>query len=380
MLRKPRILLIAGYRPFKYRRAGGPNAVSSPLIDALASLKIPVEITVASTPFRELGVSLIRNHITVLSNNVRVLHLSLLRYFIDILLLIAKSDLIHIFSGEPKQLLFAVMAKFLRKKLVVTFHGHYIEEYLEKKIQNTKKLYDCLIMRLIKFSDTVTFVSNLLMKTYELTLGPLMINKCVVPNGTDLNPNFSKKSKHLDGREPVVIASILGGHPLRKGISVIFHTLLLLHKKIQLNGRFKFYLLGKIPQEIRNKLEPLDSVRILPRLTRESLEKLYEKMDILVAPSLFDSFNLPAIEAASKGCAIVLSDKVGASEVLEGCAFIVKTGDAKSLSKILEELIIDHEFLQKAQRLAYNRSLNYVYVNIAVKYLDVYGKVLKSDA
>lgn len=138
MLRRPRILLIAGYRPFKYRLAGGPNAVSSPLIDVLASLKIPVEITVASTPFRELGVPLIHNHIIVLSNNVKVLHFSPLRYFIEIPLLIARSDLAHVFSGEPRYLLFAVIAKFLRKKLVVTFHGHYVEEYFEKRFQNIK--------------------------------------------------------------------------------------------------------------------------------------------------------------------------------------------------------------------------------------------------
>ena len=52
-----KILFVGGYRPFSYRKASGPDAVSSPLIDKFA-LKLPegIEMIVLSTQFKELAI------------------------------------------------------------------------------------------------------------------------------------------------------------------------------------------------------------------------------------------------------------------------------------------------------------------------------------
>jgi hypothetical protein len=110
---------LGGYRPYSLRGlrgGGGPNAVSASLIDAFAKMNLnSIKMIVLSTPFRELGIPVLRPRKLILSKNIEVHYIPLLNP-LPVIIELAKSDLIHIFALEPQNIIIALLSKILRKK------------------------------------------------------------------------------------------------------------------------------------------------------------------------------------------------------------------------------------------------------------------------
>jgi glycosyltransferase involved in cell wall biosynthesis len=61
----------------------------------------------------------------------------------------------------------------------------------------------------------------------------------------------------------------------------------------------------------------------------------------LRGPSLYEPFGLAPLEAALRGCALVLSDIGSFRELWDGCAAFFPRGDAEVLAAVLAELEAD---------------------------------------
>ena len=106
------------------RGGGEPNAVSAPLIGGFAKMNLnSIRMIVLSTPFRELGMPILRPGKFLLSKNVEVRYIPLLNP-LSVAIELAKCDLAHIFALEPQNIIIALLSKILRKKTIVTSHGY----------------------------------------------------------------------------------------------------------------------------------------------------------------------------------------------------------------------------------------------------------------
>ena len=72
----------------------------------------------------------------------------------------------------------------------------------------------------------------------------------------------------------------------------------------------------------------------------QELEKVFDDTDVLICPSIWnETFGYTVLEALSFGVPVVISDTVGAKDILnEACGLVFKSNDKKALIEALEKL------------------------------------------
>ena len=90
---------------------------------------------------------------------------------------------------------------------------------------------------------------------------------------------------------------------------------------------------------------------------------------MILQPSFFDAFNLPALEAAGRRCIPIITTRMDVAEIFENekNAFVVKPGDSESIVKIITLLATNNDLREKMSKEAYKISLNYTYDKVAEK-------------
>ncbi len=86
-------------------------------------------------------------------------------------------------------------------------------------------------------------------------------------------------------------------------------------------------------------------VEYIPRLTTDELVRLYNSAQILVSPSLYEGFGLPAAEAMACGTAVVATTAGAFPEFIDNgrTGVLVPPGDTAALAAAIESLLSDPE-------------------------------------
>jgi glycosyltransferase involved in cell wall biosynthesis len=138
----------------------------------------------------------------------------------------------------------------------------------------------------------------------------------------------------------------VGQISLRKGIPYLleaFRRFRHPHKRL--------ILLGSIRPELRPFFRDRrqEHVTVLGRLSREELERLLSRSDVLVLPSIEDGFGMVLAEALACGCPCISSDHTGGPDLYEHGkeGFIVPIRDAGAIALHLEQLAQDRHLRQR---------------------------------
>ena len=68
-----------------------------------------------------------------------------------------------------------------------------------------------------------------------------------------------------------------------------------------------------------------------------NLHKRFDKTDVLVAPSIwYETFGFTVLEALSYGVPVIVSDHVGAKDIIGDNGVIVKAGDVSELKNAID--------------------------------------------
>jgi glycosyltransferase involved in cell wall biosynthesis len=86
-------------------------------------------------------------------------------------------------------------------------------------------------------------------------------------------------------------------------------------------------------------------VEYIPRLTTDELVALYNSAQVVVSPSLYEGFGLPAAEAMACGTAVIATTAGAFPEFIEDgrTGVLVPPGDADALTDAIKSLIADPE-------------------------------------
>jgi glycosyltransferase involved in cell wall biosynthesis len=121
---------------------------------------------------------------------------------------------------------------------------------------------------------------------------------------------------------------------------------------------------------------PPAAVDWLGELSRPDLLERMQRAAIYVAPARYEPFGLGVLEAASAGCALVLSDIPTLRELWEDAAEFVPPDDADRLAQILGTLCRDDARRRCLQRAATRRAATYSIGRTLARYRDLYQHVL----
>lgn len=85
----------------------------------------------------------------------------------------------------------------------------------------------------------------------------------------------------------------------------------------------------------------------------DKIESVYDEMDVLVVPSIWkETFSLVTLEALSYGVPVIVSDNVGAQDIVEGYDDSFVFHSVNELKVLLDEILRD-----KSKLVAFNKSI-----------------------
>jgi glycosyltransferase involved in cell wall biosynthesis len=119
-------------------------------------------------------------------------------------------------------------------------------------------------------------------------------------------------------------------------------------------------------------LDNVNGVTLIGDLTHDGLRKHMQHAAIFVSPARYEPFGLSVLEAASRGCALVLSDIPTFRELWDGAALFVNANDGDGLRHALAALCRDDGERARLQAAALKRSQRFSLAQTATAYRTLY--------
>jgi glycosyltransferase involved in cell wall biosynthesis len=180
-------------------------------------------------------------------------------------------------------------------------------------------------------------------------------------------------------RDYILFVGDSSRHFVRKGIDCLMKAFSTLAKR---SKRFSLVFAGTTDARVGQLSRGYgieSQVKLLGRVQRSELIKLYNEARLLVLPSVFDTYGLVVNEALSCGTPVIVSDGVGASEIVEeseaGLVFPVNNSDA--LFDCLQRILFREDFANElsVKGIEYCRR-NLDWTVVAEKYVELFRRNL----
>ena len=159
----------------------------------------------------------------------------------------------------------------------------------------------------------------------------------------------------------------------RKGMVQITEAVKYLKKTKQLNNfEIIFVGSGKFYNKVKSEF---NEIIIYPSLPNNLVMDMMEKSDVLLFPSLFEGYGLSAVEAMSRGMAVICSKDCG---FLDSCrnkdVMILKSNTSFNISKSLLLLYKNPKLVKKIGLNAINAASKYQFDEYQKKLINIIGK------
>ncbi|MCH7838576.1 MAG: glycosyltransferase family 4 protein [Chloroflexi bacterium] len=131
--------------------------------------------------------------------------------------------------------------------------------------------------------------------------------------------------------------------------------------------------------ELAGELGIGDRVKLTGRVSREELVRLYNTTQLLVSPSLYEGFGLPAAEAMACGTPVVATTAGAFPEVIEQgvSGLLAPPADAPALAKTIERVLDDSRLRRRLREAGRQRIVDHFsWRETAQRTLAVYRDVL----
>jgi len=210
----------------------------------------------------------------------------------------------------------------------------------------------------------------------------------IIPNGVEVN-QFADKVEEIRAQEmPDTgdtdrIILYVGRLVNEKGVQVLLEAVPMIADSVP---NVKLAIVGTGPSEemLKDKISQLglwDKVTMYGFVTDDMRNELYAKASVAVVPSLYEPFGITALEAMAAKVPLVVSNVGGLDEIVKhefnGMKF--NSANPNELAANVIRLLTFPELREHVVKNAYRDVvLNYDWLQIATKTLEVYKSVIKS--
>lgn len=133
---------------------------------------------------------------------------------------------------------------------------------------------------------------------------------------------------------PPEILFALGSLDARKNQEVLPRILAHLDRKVKLR------ITGAAPGHLKSKIDLLDSrLEYTGYVRDEQLEQYFQEASIFIAPSLYEGFDLPPLEAMARGIPVIASDIPVHREILGNAAVLVDSRQPEEFARAIRDLL-----------------------------------------
>jgi glycosyltransferase involved in cell wall biosynthesis len=263
------------------------------------------------------------------------------------------TELLRRWSSAPPDLVVGwmyhgcVVASMLtRRSIPVIWSLRHVPDDLSRESRTTRASLRVLrrFSASARFAPRAIVTNSAAARDSHVALG-LRGEYCVINNGVDtgrFSPDASQRAAYRSangiGADDLVLLHVARNHP-HKGHNVLFDVAEPLLRRF---SSVRLVLVGDGVESIRHPLlnDPALSARVLRYGGREDLLPLYRCADLLINPSLTESFPTAVAEAMSCSVPCVVTDVGDARELVGGTGEVVAPGSVDALQRGLERMLL----------------------------------------
>ncbi|MEM5875172.1 MAG: glycosyltransferase family 4 protein [Candidatus Aenigmatarchaeota archaeon] len=301
-------------------------------------------------------------------------------------LLKEKPDIVHVHNYRHFHTIFsAILCKIIKKPCIITTHSPFHPKELRRLHSRILVLfYDKILSKVIdKLFDKIIIINNN-EKKYFLHLRKDKIS--LLPNGIDKSffKKISKKLKlklvrKLRIRKKDFIVLFIGRIHPTKGLHFLVNTFL----KYFCKNNVKLFIAGPIEdtnyynKKIFSNIGEIKNIFYIGEIFGEEKRALYEISDIVVVPSIYESFGIVILEAFARGKPVIAVDSDGPRYLIENGknGFLIKFGDEKSLKNYINILRTDKKLYKKIAENNFKKAKKFTWDKIVKKIIKIYEEV-----
>ena len=234
-------------------------------------------------------------------------------------------DIIEIHN---RPLVFLYLKKYLNSKYIIYFHNDPLSMKGSKKINER--------IRLLNETDKIIFVSKWVQKRFFIGIDKRLITKTEV-----VYPSINIDKKKINKTKRIVFVGKLNPS---KGYDIYRDAI------TKILNEFKGWKAFSIGDESRNKPTIKHKNHLeLGYLKHKIVLNFLKGSEIAVVPSRWEEpFGRTALEASSRGCATIISNRGGLKETTDNC-IILESINSEELYKQIKKLIINKKLRNKLQ-------------------------------
>lgn len=228
--------------------------------------------------------------------------------------------------------------------------------------------YRFLIPRVIRTSLKVITVSKFskqeLQEVFELPEEKIHV----------VYEGVSSKFKPLEIKKDDFILWVGSLQPC-KNLENLLRAFQILRKK---GIKTKLYLVGATNPKVFGKFdvkESFEGVEFLGYKNDDELLSLYNRAQLFVFPSLYESFGLPALEAMACGCPVVASAMASLPEICEDSAYYVNPEEPEDIAEGMLKVLSDDQLRQSLVKKGLERVKLFSWHNTAKEILKIVQQV-----
>lgn len=276
-----------------------------------------------------------------------------------------KSHIYHFTTPE------AVWPCILKRPSIVTIYD-LIPYILKKERKNAYNFYFKVMMNFAKRADHIIVISESTKKDVIklLKVHPNKISRIYL--GVDHNQFYPVKNKK---RNKTFVAGFLGGLAKRKNAKILLEV-----AEILKNEKIKFKIGGKGSgfkelEEIRNR-KGLSNVEFLGFIPDNQLNKFYNSLDLFIAPTTYDGFCMPGLEAMASGCPIIVSHRGALPEVSGNAGILINPHNAMEIAKNILKIKKNRKLQIEMSKKGVQHAKKFTWDKCANETIKVYKKVM----
>lgn len=282
-------------------------------------------------------------------------------------------EIVHTHGPRANTLFARIKKELPQTKWVLTLHSDPLLDFKGRGIKG--KLFEWLNLKAIKKADHIIAVSS---KIREIVINQGMDSDriTVVHNGKEHKRNFTPSFKKQDEFTLITVGRL----EWVKGYTYLLDAL-----KNTGIPEWKLLVCGTGSYESRlnhqaNELGLSKNIHFLGWLNKKELEEQFLHSDLMVMPSLSESFPLVALEAGQYGLPLIASDVGDVKEILphSGLGWLVEPENTSQLAEALKEAfeLWEKDQLQRIGKEFYNWTMQFTIDKQAEETRQIYRYVI----
>jgi glycosyltransferase involved in cell wall biosynthesis len=123
-----------------------------------------------------------------------------------------------------------------------------------------------------------------------------------------------------------------------------------------------------------------DRIQFFGFVSDDDLLQLYNACDVMVFPSFYEGFGLPALEAMACGRSVLCSNTTALPEVVDGAAILFDPYRVDEITRAIADLLLDAQLRTRMERLGLHRAAHFSWQKTAERTLEVFREVAEQPS